>query len=128
MVKEFIIMPNSDKYPFSSAVRAGDYIFLSGTGGRVDKDGKEVKGIEAQTKQCLENIKQVLEVAGSSLSDVVKVSVFITNVADFAQMSETYKGYFPKDRPARTTVITALGNPAMLIEVDCIAYKPQSTP
>ena len=124
MAKEVIIMPNTAKYPFSSAVRAGDYIFLSGTGGRVDKDGKEVKGIEAQTKQCLENIKQILEAAGSSLSDVVKVSVFITNADDFAQMSETYKGYFTKDRPARTTVVTGLGNPAMLIEVDCVAYKP----
>jgi len=128
MVKEVIIMPNTDEHPFSSAVRAGDYIFLSGSGGFVDKDGREVKEIKAQTRQCLENIKQVLEAAGSSLSDVVKVTVFITNIDDFAQMNEIYKGYFIKDRPARSTVVTGLVNPDMLIEVECVAYKPQVTP
>ena len=64
MVKEFIIMPDTAEYPYSSAVRAGDYIFLSGSGGFVGKDGKKIKGIESQTRQCLENIKQVLEAAG----------------------------------------------------------------
>ncbi len=124
MVKEFIIMPNTAEYPLSSAVRAGDYIFVSGNGGFVDKDGRKVKGIESQTRQCLENIKQVLEAAGSSLCDVVKTTVFITDIDDFAQMSETYKGYFPKDRPARSTVVCGLVNPDMIIEVECIAYKP----
>jgi len=128
MVKEVIIMPNTDEQPFSSAVRAGDYIFLSGSGGFVDKDGRKIKGIESQTRQCLENIKQVLEAAGLSLSDVVKVTVFITNADDFAQMNEIYKGYFTKDRPARSTVVTGLVNPDMLIEVECVAYKPQVTP
>ena len=124
MVKEVIIMPDTADHPFSSAVRAGDYIFLSGTGGFVDKDGLKVKGIKTQTRQCLENIKQVLEAAGSSLSDIVKVTVFITNADDFAQMNEIYKDYFTKDRPARSTVVTRLVNPDMLIEVECIAYKP----
>ncbi len=124
MVKEVIIMPNAAEYPFSSAVKAGDFIFVSGNGGFVDKDGREVKGIKAQTKQCLENIKQVLEAAGSSLSDVVKVNVFITNTVDFAQMNEIYGDYFTKDRPARSTVVTGLVRPDMLIEVECVAYKP----
>ncbi len=127
MVKEFIIMPNTAESPYSSAVRAGDYIFLSGTGGVVDKEGREVKGIKAQTKQCLENIKQVLEAAGLLLCDVVKVTVFITNIDDFAQMNEIYKDYFIKDRPARSTIVTGPGNPASLIGVDCVAYKPQVT-
>ena len=127
MVKEFIIMPNTTESPYSSAVRAGDYIFLSGTGGVVDKDGKEVKGIKAQTKQCLENIKRVLEAAGLSLCDVVKVTVFITNIDDFAQMNEIYRDYFIKDRPARSTIVTGPGNPASLIGADCVAYKPQVT-
>ena len=128
MVKESIIMPNTAKFPLSSAVKAGDYIYLSGHGGFADKDGKEVKGIKAQTKYCLENLKQVLEKAGASLSDVVKVNVFITNADDFAQMNETYKDYFTKDCPARSTVVTSLVRPDMLIEVECIAYKPQATP
>ena len=123
MAKEVIIMPNTAERPFSSAVRAGDYIFLSGAGGFVDKDGRELKGIEAQTKQCLENIKQILETAGSSLSDVVKTTIFLVNTSDFTQMNEVYKKYFPKDRPARSTVVTGLVRPDMLIEIECIAYK-----
>jgi len=124
MAKEFIIVPNTAERPFSSAVRAGDYIFVSGSGGFVDKDGRELKGIEAQTKQCLENIKQVLEAAGSSLSDVVKTTIFLVNTSDFTQMNEVYKKYFSKDRPARSTVVTGLVRPDMLIEIECIAYKP----
>jgi len=124
MAKEVIIMPNTAERPFSSAVRAGDYIFVSGSGGFVDKDGRELKGIEAQTKQCLENIKQVLEAAGSSLSDVVKTTIFLVNTSDFTQMNEVYKKYFPKDRPARSTVVTGLVRSDMLIEIECIAYKP----
>ena len=124
MAKEIIIMPNTAERPFSSAVRAGNYIFVSGSGGFVNKDGRELKGIKAQTRQCLENIKQVLETAGSSLSDVVKVTVFITSADDFAQMNEIYRSYFTKDRPARSTVVTGLVRPDMLIEIECIAYKP----
>jgi len=124
MVKEVIIMPNTAEYPFSSAVRAGDFIFVSGNAGVVDKDGRKIKEIKAQTKQTLENMKQVLEAAGSSLSDVVKVTVFITNIDDFTQMNEIYKDYFTKDRPARSTVVTGLVNPDMLIEIECVAYKP----
>lgn len=124
MAKEVIIMPNTAERPFSSAVRAGDYIFVSGSGGFVDKDGRELKGIEAQTKQCLENIKQILEAAGSSLSDVVKTTIFLVNTSDFTQMNEVYKKYFSKDRPARSTVVTGLVRSDMLIEIECIAYKP----
>jgi len=123
MVKEIIIMPNTAERPFSSAVRAGNCIFVSGSGGFVDKNGRELKGIEAQTKQCLENIKQVLEAAGSSLSDVVKTTIFLVNTSDFTQMNEVYKKYFSKDRPARSTVVTGLVRSDMLIEIECIAYK-----
>ena len=73
MGKEVITVPNAPKLPFSPAIRAGDYIFVSGQVGFIDAGGKEVKGIEAQTRQCLENIKQVLEAAGSSLNEVVTV-------------------------------------------------------
>ena len=127
-VKECINIPNIVELPLSSAVRAGDYIFVSGHGGFVDKDGRQVKGIKGQTKQCLENIKQVLETVGSSLSDVVKVNVFITNADDFTPMCEAYKDYFTKDCPARSTVVTKLARPDMVIEVECVAYKPQDTP
>ena len=127
MTKQVITVPNTPKYPFSPAIRAGDYIFVSGQGGFQDpKTGGAIEGIEAQTRQCLENMKQVLETAGSSLHDVVKVTVFLGNVADYAKMNETYQSYFPKDQPARSTAVTGLVIPNMLIEMECIAYSPQS--
>jgi len=125
MPKQVINIPNAPKYPFSPAIRAGDYIFVSGQGGFVDAEGKEVKGIEAQTRQCLENMKQVLETAGSSLDDVVKVTVFLGSVTDYAKMNEVYQSYFPKDQPARSTAITGLAIPNMFIEMECIAYSPR---
>jgi len=126
MAKQVINIPNAPKYPFSPAIRAGNYIFVSGQGGFVDAEGKEVKGIEAQTRQCLENMKQVLETADSSLGDVVKVAVFLGSVADYAKMNEVYQSYFTKDQPARSTAVTGLVIPSMLIEMECIAYSPQS--
>lgn len=126
MNKQVITVPNAPKYPFSPAVKAGDYIFVSGQGGFVDGEGREVKGVEAQTRQCLENMKQVLEAAGSSLDDVVKVTIFLGNRTDFAKMNEVYQTYFRKDLPARSTAVTGLVIPNMLIEMECIAYSLQS--
>ena len=123
MGKEVITVPKAPKYPFSPAIRAGDYIFVSGQPGFIGAGGKEVKGIGAQTRQCLENIKRVLEAAGSSLNDVVKVTVFLGNAGHFAQMNEAYQSYFPKDYPARSTIVTSMAIPNMLVEIECIAYS-----
>ena len=122
--RECVVLPGKAEMPFSSAVRAGDYIFVSGTTGHLDAQGNSVAGTEAQAKQCLENMEQTLQAAGASLSDVVKATVFLVNVDDFAKMNEVYQGYFPKDRPARSTVIAGLARPNMLIEIECVAYKP----
>ena len=124
MVKKAITVPGAPKLPFSPAIRAGDYIFVSGQLGLTDVQGRELKGIEAQTKQCLENMKGVLTAAGSSLGDVVKVTVFLRSEKDFAKMNEVYQSYFTKDQPARSTIITGLVLPNMLIEMECIAYSP----
>jgi 2-iminobutanoate/2-iminopropanoate deaminase len=124
MVKKVITVPSAPKLPFSPGIRAGDYIFVSGQIGFADTQGKEIKGIEAQTKRCLENMKEVLTAAGSSLDDVVKVTVFLRSEKDFTAMNEIYQSYFVKDRPARSTVITGLAHPSMLIEIECIAYSP----
>lgn len=125
MVREVITVPNAPKYPFSPAIKAGDYIFVSGQGGFEDPDtGKAVEGIEDQTRLCLENIKRVLEAAGSSLDDVVKVTVFLGNVDDFARMNEVYQSYFSQAQPARSTAVTGLVVNNMLIEMECIAYCP----
>lgn len=127
MVKQIISVPNAPKMPFSPAIRTDQYIFVSGQAGFYDpKTGEEIKGIEAQTKETLENMKEVLEAAGSSLADVVKVTVFLRNDTDFAKMNEVYQNYFPKDYPARSTVVAGLALPKMLIEMECIAYCPSS--
>jgi 2-iminobutanoate/2-iminopropanoate deaminase len=125
VTKKVFNVPNAPEYPFSPAIRAEGYIFVSGQGGFQDSEtGETIKGIEAQTRQCLQNMKQALEAAGSSLEDVVKVTVFLGNVVDYAKMNEVYQIYFPKDPPARSTAITGLVIPNMLIEMECIAYSP----
>lgn len=111
--------------PISTGVKAGDYIFLSGQIGSVDERGNELKGIEAQTRQALENMKGILKEVGASLNDVVKVTIFLVNVDDFAKMNGVYKSFFTEDFPARSTVVVAaLARPEMLVEIECIAYCP----
>lgn len=125
MNRKFIQLANTPKIPLSSGVRAGDFIFLSGQVGFEDpKTGRELKSIEAQTAQCLENVKAVLEAAGSAMTDVVKVNIYLKNATDFEKMNEVYRRYFTKDLPARCTVVPTLTQPKMLIEIECIAYSP----
>ena len=108
--------------PYSPAVKAGDYIFVSGQTGFVEpKTGKNLEGIEAQTIQCLNNMESVLKDTGASLSDVVKVTIFLKNEQDFLKVNEIYVTYFVNNKPARSTVITGLLNPKMLVEIECIA-------
>ena len=125
MAKRCILTAHHPDLPFSPAVQAGDYLFVAGQPGFQDpRTGHEVSGIEAQTRQCLENVKEVLQAAGSDLTAVVKVTVFLKNAEDFGKMNDVYRTYFPKEQPARSTVVTGLVMSNMLVEVDCIAYCP----
>ncbi len=126
MAKQVISVPTSlPGIPFSPGMKAGDYIFVSGQVGHVDEKGNAVNGIEAQTRQVLENMKRVLETGGASLSDVVKTTVFLVKADDFSKMNEVYKTYFVKDFPARSTVIiAALARPEILVEIEGVAYHP----
>ncbi len=124
MPKEVINVPNAPRLPFSPAVRAGDFIFVSGQPGSRDNRGNPVTGIRAQTETTLDNLKRVLAAAGASLDDVVKVTVYLRNAEEFATMNAAYEKYFIKDRPARTTVVAALAMPDMLIEIEAVAYRP----
>jgi len=76
--KKCFVLPHMADRPFSSAVIAGDFIFTSGSSGTVDAQSNSIEGIEAQTRQCLQNQKKELELVGASLSDVVKVQVFLS--------------------------------------------------
>jgi len=90
--------------PYSEAVKVGDFVFVSGQKG-LDLSGSVVPGgIEAETRQALENIKAILEAAGSSLSEVVMTAVFITDMSEFAKMNGVYGQYFTEAPPARSTV------------------------
>jgi len=124
VTKEIINVTRSLQLPFSAAIKAGDYIFVSGQAGYVGERNTKVKRIEAQTKQCLENIKKILLAADLSLEDVIKVTIFLRRAKDFARMNEVYQSYFPERAPARSTVVAELVIPDMLVEMECIAYYP----
>ena len=113
---------------YSQAWRAGDFIFLSGTGPFDPATGKMIgKTIELQTEQTINNIAAVLEADGASLRDVVKVTAHLSDASFFNRYNAVYARRFPRPYPARTTVGSDLGaTPGMLIEIDCIAYKPQA--
>jgi 2-iminobutanoate/2-iminopropanoate deaminase len=111
--------------PYSPAVRAGDFLFVSGQG-PVDPDTNEYSygDIRHETRVTLENVRRILDGCGASLADVVKCSVFLADGGDFAAMNEIYNEYFGAAKPARTTVAVQFANPKMKVEIDCIAYHP----
>ena len=108
--------------PLSFATRVGDLLFVSGIPG-FDENGDLADGFEAQFGFVVRNIKRVLDQAGAGFRDLVKVNVLLTRASDVAAMNALYAGAFgPPPYPARTTcVVQALPDPAMLIEIECIA-------
>jgi 2-iminobutanoate/2-iminopropanoate deaminase len=108
--------------PYSPAVRAGDFIYVSGQVAVDPATNQQVKGdVQAETRQVLNNIKGILEGAGASMADVVKCSVFLKNGADFAAMNEVYAEFFGADKPARSTIVCGFVADIQ-VEIDCIAY------
>nr|WP_298717902.1 Rid family detoxifying hydrolase [uncultured Steroidobacter sp.] len=112
--------------PFSEAVRAGDFLYLSG---QIGDDPVTARlppgGIEPESRQVLVNVKRVLEANGASLSDVVKCTVFLADIAEWATFNNVYREFFKKPFPARS----ALGASGLAmnarVELECIAYVPQ---
>jgi 2-iminobutanoate/2-iminopropanoate deaminase len=110
---------------YSQGWRAGDFLFVTGTG-PIDPATAELVGtnIEQQTEQTIDNISAILAADGASLSDVVKVNVHLSDTSLFARYNQVYARRFSLPYPARTTVGSDLGHtPGMLIEIDCIAYR-----
>lgn len=110
--------------PLSPGITTGEYVFVSGQIGDLDEAGGAIEGIEKQTEACLNRVSSVLLSAGTSLANVVKVTVFLKNGADFAKMNEVYGQFFSTEPPARSTVVVGLVRESMLIEVECIAAIP----
>jgi 2-iminobutanoate/2-iminopropanoate deaminase len=111
--------------PYSPAVRAGDFIFVSGQVA-VDPVTNELKtgDIQHETRMVLNNVKLVLEGAGASLADVVRVGVYLGDGKDFAPMNEVYSEFFGNAKPARSTIVCGFAA-AIKVEIDCVAYKPK---
>ncbi|KAA3441773.1 hypothetical protein C7I87_33350 [Mesorhizobium sp. SARCC-RB16n] len=109
--------------PLSPAVRAGDFVFVSGQV-PVGGDGIVVKGgITEQTEQVLANVKAALALAGCTMDDVVKTTVWLEDARDFGGFNAVYARHFPKNPPARTTVESRLMID-IKIEVEAVAYRP----
>ena len=122
------IIPKGGATPrghYTPAMRAGDFIYVSGQG-PIDPltDKMLVADIETQTRVTLGNIQRILEAAGASITDIVKVSMFLRDIADFPKMNRAYSEFFGDHKPARTTIESKFHQSEMLVEIDCVAYKP----
>lgn len=109
--------------PYSQGVVMGDWIFVAGQGGFDPADGSLPDGVVSQAEQAFQNVGAILEEAQATLSDVVKVSVFLSDLADAPQMNEVFARLMPAPPPVRTTVEAGLA-PGMRIEIDAIALQP----
>jgi 2-aminomuconate deaminase len=122
---------------FPHAKRAGDFVFVSGTSSRrpddsfagVDVvDGVKVLDIESQTRAVIENIRDILADAGARLDDLVQVTSYLVDMADFAAYNAVYAEFFTEEGPTRTTVaVRELPHPDLLIEIQAVAYLPGGT-
>jgi reactive intermediate/imine deaminase len=110
--------------PFSPAVRAGDFIYVSGQVPANAEGEIVVGGIEAQTRQVMENLKKVLALDGATLDDVCKSTVWLQDARDFGAFNRVYMSYFKNGKPARSTTEARLMVDAK-VEIDVIAYKPK---
>lgn len=109
--------------PLSPAVRAGDFVFVSGQV-PVGEDGSLVGGtVEAQTQQVLRNVEKALALAGATLADVVKTTVWLEDARDFPAFNKVYASFFPDAPPARSTVESRL-MADIKVEIEAVAYKP----
>ena len=111
--------------PYSPAIVADGFVFVAGQGPVNPRtDELELGDIRAETRRTLENIRTILDAAGSSLREVVRVGVFLSDMKDFNAMNEVYREFFSEAPPARTTVGAQL--PKIKVEIDCIARVRQS--
>jgi 2-iminobutanoate/2-iminopropanoate deaminase len=110
--------------PYSQAIVAGGFVFCSGTAGIDPVEGVPADGIAAQTHQALRNLAAVLESAGASMDDLVKVTIFYADVDDFAVLNEIYAQHMPDPPPARSAPANVRLPRGLLISIDAIAVLP----
>ncbi|HVE29653.1 MAG TPA: Rid family detoxifying hydrolase [Mycobacteriales bacterium] len=110
--------------PYSQAIVAGGLVFCSGTAGIDPATGAAPDGIEAQTEQALRNLAAVLAAAGASMADVVKTTIFYSDVDDFARLNEVYARHMPDPPPARSAPANVRLPHGLLVSIDAIAALP----
>ena len=109
---------------YSEGILSGNFIFTGGKVGMDPESGKVPEGITEQTEQALENVKAVLEAAGASIENVVRVMIFLTNMSDYDRMNEVYEEIFGNNPPARLCVeVPKLAHPDLKIEIDVISER-----
>jgi len=109
--------------PYSAAVEAGGFIFISGQLPLDPKTGEVITDIQAATRQVLINIQIILEAAGLKLTNIVKTTIFLKNIADFAAVNEIYASFFPQEPPARSTIEVSSLPKGVPIEIEAIAAR-----
>jgi 2-iminobutanoate/2-iminopropanoate deaminase len=110
--------------PYSQAIIEGDLIILAGQGPGDPATGQLVRGdVKLETRQTLENVKAILEAAGSSLDKVLKCNVYLRDIKDFVAMNEVYASYFSAPYPARTTIQAGALPGGIAVEIECIARR-----
>ncbi len=111
--------------PYSLGVQAGHLVFTAGQVGLDPATGTMVPGgLEAETRQALDNMKAILEAAGTTLANVVKTTVFLLDINDFNKMNAIYATYFPENPPARSAVQVAALPRGAAVEIECVALVP----
>ncbi|MBI1387270.1 MAG: deaminase [bacterium] len=128
MSKKLIVPETGPKAvgPYSPAVEANGFLFVSGQIPLDPASGELVlDSFEAQVRRTLENLKSVIEVGGASLKDVVKVGIFMTDIARFGDLNAIYEEYFGESRPARATVQVAALPKGVEVEMDAVAVIPR---
>ena len=115
------------KGAYSQVVRAGDFLFVSGQG-PIDPETEEfvLSDIRAETLLTLQNVERILQGCGASRANIVRCGVFLADAGDFAAMNEAYASFFAGGAPARTIVGVNMVEPGMKVEIDCIAFLPES--
>jgi 2-iminobutanoate/2-iminopropanoate deaminase len=109
--------------PYSPAMSYQRLVFVSGQGGVDPNTGSIAADVDAQTEQCLRNVRAILEAAGSSLQHVLRCGVFLVDMREFTQMNAAYARMFGDHRPARTTVqVAGLPGEGLRVEIDAVAY------
>jgi 2-iminobutanoate/2-iminopropanoate deaminase len=120
-----IVYPSSGGFPFSNAIRVGDFVYLSGVIAFLPDGSVSTGPIEVQTKIVLDTLQGILKKAGCAMSDVVKCGCTLQDARDFGGFNTVYATYFPKDPPVRTTAVATHVLDGR-VEIDCLAYKPLS--